>query len=351
MSAHKLLLIGDPHFKSNNLDMMAKACQEILDIIDERQPELCVVLGDTLDSHERIHMTVQAQAISWLRQIAERCPLILKIGNHDRENNQVFLTPIHPFVGLKGAPNITIVDTTIWDRQHNFIYVPYTANGRFLEALAAVDYHPMEPDCTEHPRAIFAHQEFRGCTMGVQTSTKGDVWHTNLPRIFSGHIHEYQVMNNIVYVGTFHQQNYGESSDKAIMMVTIKGEEFQMERIRLKSVPIRATVHLTMAELPHFAEKIPAGCQVRAILHIDATDSKGLESNPYYQALKSSVDKTVLKIDSNRSSLAESMVQQMKEQGRLQALTDRTIYSIEEIVRGMLQDDSYTLDLFNREIL
>ena len=365
----KILSIGDPHFQANNLGLLKDATDEILGIIDEQKPSLVVVLGDLLHTHERINLEAQVQAVEWLKEIAKRCRVIVLIGNHDRVSNQVFQTSVHPFSALKGAHNITIIDTAVWDKETNFIYVPYVPTGRFCEALKTVGYEP-DLDREDHPRLIFAHQEFKGTLMGVQTSVHGDPWSANLPQVISGHIHDHQILPSVYYVGTFYQQNYGETHDKALLMLTVLDEyepddssrqalpnskvkkpKLIFERIYLKSVPRKVTVHLTLAELPNFAEKLPAGCDVKATLHIDATESQGLETNPYYHALKSSTKKVTVKVDSNKASIAESMVQQMKDQGRLEILPDRQIYSIEEIVRGMLQDDPYTLDLFNNEIL
>jgi DNA repair exonuclease SbcCD nuclease subunit len=353
----RILCIGDPHFQANNLALMKDATDEILKIIDDRKPELAVVLGDILHTHERINLEAQVQAIEWLREIAKRCPVVVLIGNHDRSNNQVYQTSVHPFTGLKGAPNITIVDTAIWDKENNFIFVPYVPTGRFREALLTVNYDA-DPTKEDHPRLIFAHQEFKGTLMGVQTSTHGDPWSADLPQIISGHIHDHQVLPSVYYVGTFYQQNYGETHDKSLLMLTILDEyelgkpKLVFERIYLKSVPRKVTIHLTLAELPNFAEKIPAGCDVKVVLHLDATETKSVETDPYYQALKSSTKKVTLKIDSDKASIAETMVHQMKVEGRLQTLPDnRKIYSIEEIVSGMLQDDPYTLDLFRNEIL
>lgn len=346
----RILCIGDPHFQANNLALLKDATDEILGIIDVQKPQLTVVLGDVLHTHERINLEAQVQAVEWLREMATRCPVVVLIGNHDRSSNQVFQTSVHPFVGLKGAANITIVDTAIWDKDKNFIFVPYVPTGRFREALMTVGY---EPESTkDHPKLIFAHQEFRGTLMGVQTSTHGDPWSGDLPQIISGHIHDHQILPSVYYVGTFYQQNYGETHDKALLMLTVLDDcKFDFERIYLKSIPRKVTIHLNLTELPNFADKIPAGCDVKVVLHLDATETKGVETNPYYQALKSSVKKTILKIDSDKASIAETMVLQMKDQGRLKVLEDRQIYSIEEIVSGMIQDDPYTLDLFHNEIL
>lgn len=340
------LLIGDPHFEVNNLEMMKHACQEILDIIDERKPQLCIVLGDTLHTHEKIQLLVLTQATQWFKAIAERCRLIVLIGNHDRVNNQDFLTPIHPFIGMKDVPNITVVDTTIWDKEENLLFVPYVPPGRFKEALSVVEYTPGEEPT---PKAIFAHQEFRGCMLGDKESTKGDYWNPEWPQVFSGHIHTYHVLPKVIYVGTFHQQNYGEDPNKAIMLVSIEEDNFRTERIPLKSVPRRVTVHMNLEELPNFVEKIPPNCQVKVVVHVDATERKGMENNPYYQALKETVDKVVPKTEGDKASIAQNMVQTMKNQGHLKQ--EQTLFNVDEVVQSMLADDPETLQIFNEEIL
>jgi len=341
------LFIGDPHFEVQNLEMMSRAGQEILDLIDEHQPHLCIVLGDTLHTHEKLHMLALAQATDWLRAIAKKCRLILLIGNHDRINNNDYMSPIHPFIGLKETENITVVDKTIWDKQENLIYVPYVPPGRFNEALSAVEYIP---GASEKPLAIFAHQEFKGCLLGDRESTKGDYWNPEWPQVFSGHIHTYHILPKVVYVGTFHQQNYGEDPDKAIMLVDVdEDDQFKMNRTQLKSVPKRVTVQMTLDELPYFSEKIPPNCQVKVALHVDATERKALETNPYHQSLKEVVDKVIIVVTGDKANIAQTMVQTMKQTGRLNA--DRKIFSIEEVVQGMLADDPIALQIFQNEIL
>lgn len=365
----RVILLGDPHFKKDNLDIMSRVCQEILEIIDQRKPDIVISLGDTLDTHERLYLPALTDATKFYIEISKRCELVVLIGNHDRINNSDFLSSIHPFVGLKFYPNITIVDTTIWDKQKNFIYVPYVSCGRFNEALAKVDYSPFQNGVVnlnaEHPLLIFTHSEFQGCIMGMKPSTTGDIWSPNLPQIFSGHIHEYQVIPGVVYVGTFLQQNYGEGTDKALMMLyleenkgTIVMEDpiedkvtrpkILVERIKLLSAPTRVTIHLTAAELPDFAAKIPLGCLVKVVVHVDATELTSLKHNPYYLAMKNMVDKVIEKVESNRASVAQQMVNNFKEKGAL--TVDKKIYGIEEIVTAMLKDDLYTLHIYNTKI-
>src|SRR3990167_4630328 len=172
----RIFVLGDPHFKKDNLHIFEGICNEILSIIDERKPDLCVCLGDTLDTHDRIYLRAQTMAMRFFADIARRCPLIILIGNHDRENNSDFMSKVHPFVGLESHPNIIVVYTSIRETRegHNFIYVPYVPPGRFMEALNSINYSPSTS--VDHPDLIFCHQEFNGCNMGMVVSTKGDVW-------------------------------------------------------------------------------------------------------------------------------------------------------------------------------
>ena len=347
----KILIIGDPHFKASNLSVMAPICDEILALIDEHKFTRVVSCGDTLDTHERIHLSALCFAVRFYQAIAKKTKLVVLIGNHDRLSNQDFCSDVHPFPGLEDTPNITVVWTTVWDKENNFIYVPYVPSGRFNDALALVGYTPGD---SVEPLMIFPHQELRNVIMGIKVSASGDPWGPHLPPIFSGHIHEHQVLPGAVYVGTFLQQNYGESSDKALMVVNLdrnkpKGSNFSYDRIRLRTAPIKTTIHMRIPDLPNAAEKIPPGHQVKVVLHLDATETKDIEKNPWFQSLKSMVDKVVKKVEGDKASIANNMVKEMKKQGRL-APVEKGTYKVEEIVRAMLMDDPNTLHIFESEI-
>ena len=159
----KILVLGDPHIKKTNLYSFTAICNEILTQIDQLQPDMCICMGDTLDTNDRLYLRAHVIATRFFKDIAKRCQLIVLIGNHDRENNSDFLSDIHPFTGLEDNPKITIVWTTrcLQISGFNFIFVPYVYKGRFQEALNTVGYHPEKS--TNHPDLLFCHQEFNGC--------------------------------------------------------------------------------------------------------------------------------------------------------------------------------------------
>lgn len=363
----RIFVLGDPHFKKNNTHIFEQICSEILSIVEEKKPDLCICLGDTLDTHDRIYLRAQSMATRFFINIAEKCPLVILIGNHDRENNSDFMSNIHPFVGLECHKNIKIVYESIRENRNGFdiIYVPYVPPGKFYDALEHVDYYPSQ--YKKYPDIIFCHQEFKGCNMGTITSTKGDIWSTDFPVVISGHIHEYQILPNILYVGTFLQQNYGENENKAVMMMHLEDikdptketfHNIQFERITLKTSPKRKTIHLTFDSLPDFNKVIPpdninkerpqyGGTYTRAILHMDIAEAKSLKSNPYYKSLENTVDKVDIRTEGNKISVAGQIVKQIKEENT----EIEQQYSLENIVKALLKDDLSALKIFEDEIL
>jgi len=247
----RVLVIGDPHFQKKMLPEMELACADILEICRTERPDFCVCLGDTLDTHEKIHLQCLDSAVDFFKSIALICPLYVLIGNHDRMNNQDFLTKVHPFECLETYPGIVI----IWDTLrltiggYDLIFVPYVPNGRFLEALERVEFSS-KPE----PHLIFAHQEFKGCRMGPICSEKGDIWSKQSCPIVSGHIHDEQSLGNIFYAGTFIQQNYGESPDKGVHLLTLTETGYERQKFSLPSVPVYRTVVVREEDMSSLGE-------------------------------------------------------------------------------------------------
>lgn len=217
-----ILLIGDPHFKVKDAERSELMCKEIIEIVKKNSYDFIVILGDILDTHEKVHLQPFTRAVKFIKDLSDFSKIFLLIGNHDRLNNSDFLSDIHAFTSFKNKENyrnkIIIIDKVY--KENNFVFVPYVSNGRFKEALSTIDYKYDEGDI------IFAHQEFKGCKMGALISENGDVWEKNLPLVFSGHIHNYQeIQKNIIYVGTPIQHSYGDTDDKCLLTLKINEEK------------------------------------------------------------------------------------------------------------------------------
>lgn len=268
----RVLAIGDCHFKTSNGPATEAMTQALWSLVEERKPDFVVVLGDTLDRHESIHVQPLARAVTFLEGLAQRAPTYLLIGNHDRPNNSDFLSPFHPFLGLEHTPNLTIAANVVAREIQGelFLFVPYVPPGRFREALATcdVDY--------QKARAIFAHQEFRGAKMGAIISQTGDVWGVDEPLVISGHIHDYDLLQpNIIYTGTPLQHAFGDREDKTVSLFTFSSS-MEQERIDLR-LPRKKIIRLPVADFIRFTLTAPPeNTELKIIVSGSNSDLKSL---------------------------------------------------------------------------
>ncbi len=242
----KVITVGDPHFRKNNVLESQEMVKNLLLKVQEEKPKFIVVLGDVLHRHETINVYPLNRAEEMISKLSKVAPTFVLIGNHDRPNNSNYLTDEHPFNALKHWDNTYIVDKVmdVIISDNRFLFVPYVPPGKFMDALNTID-NPLDETCM-----IFAHQEFYGAKMGAIVSKAGDVWDLSNPLVVSGHIHDYDKLQpNIIYTGTPMQHSFGDKADKTISMFTVhdKGEYFH-ERIDLK-LRKKITNYITPEEL------------------------------------------------------------------------------------------------------
>lgn len=242
----KVLTIGDPHFKHSNIIDMDKLTESIIKKAELIKPDLIVIMGDVLDRHANLHMVPLTRSIQFFTDLKKIAKLYVLIGNHDRKNNQDFLSEEHPFTAVEKWDDVVIVHKPIIDKICGklFTFVPYVPPGRFHEALNHVKGW-------ENSDCIFAHQEFYGCNNGCLFSLVGDKWDISLPLCVSGHIHDFCILQeNLIYVGTPHQNSFGEKTDKTISLFEFS-ETFSHDRIEL-DIPKKITHEITFEEIKDY---------------------------------------------------------------------------------------------------
>lgn len=292
MSALRILVIGDPHFKADNARETSMMTKQIMGIIVERNIDTVVVLGDTLHRHEKIDLHPLRRAVTFFRDIQKLVHLYVLIGNHDFPSNDTFMTNEHAFTFLEEWESTTLVDRVRIETIENkdktvsgkFILSPFIPTGRFEEALSLV----MEPPY-ENIVAVFAHQEFRGAKMNTITSNKGDPWDLSYPLCISGHIHDYDhLQENLIYTGTPIQHGYGDLSRKTISLLHYEeGKEalelVNHERIQL-NIPKKVCVTLTPNELLRF--KIPDNTSIKIKVKGNPYEIKCVMENEHVLRMK-----------------------------------------------------------------
>lgn len=280
-SGTRIMVIGDPHFQVRNIAEVKIFISKVKLYADKIKPRFIVCLGDILHRYETIHVKPFMCAEEFLSQMSQIAETYLLIGNHDRPNNFNFLTNEHPFNSFKKYPNLTIVDTVIAKiiDDNSYLFVPYVETGRFLEALE------QSPVNFQQSRIIFAHQEFMGAKFKAIRSKNGDLWPRDYPLIISGHIHDYErLQDNILYVGSSIQQGYGDSPNKTISILDVTTQSFQEYRINL-GLTAKIQYNLKVDDLNNF---IPDPNQkIKCIIHAPDHEIKSLLKSDKVSELKS----------------------------------------------------------------
>lgn len=268
----KILAIGDLHIRLSNMTSMEIILRYLIELVNAQNPDLVVLLGDTLHTHGKINMLEHNFAVEWISELSEHCRrCLLLIGNHDRPNNRDYMGKNHPFVGVK-IPNLEIVASP-WHREINgigVVAIPYVPPGKFPQAIS--DSQVKNPDL------ILCHQEFKGADMEGYRSTNGDGEPQHECLVISGHIHKYQRLNQkIVYVGTPMQQSFGEDANKGVSLFTVtkRSGNFSWSELRFPSpIKPRQTLEISHEKIDEI--KIDPEIPTRVIIHGPSASLKAL---------------------------------------------------------------------------
>jgi DNA repair exonuclease SbcCD nuclease subunit len=280
-----ILFIGDPHFQISNIQEVDLFLEKIINLATKKNPDIIVIAGDILHTHERLHTLALNKAYDLIDNMRKITKTYVLVGNHDYINNQQFLTNNHWMNGLKEWNNTIIVDNVIKETINNekFIFVPYVPPGRFEEALRTLKDDWISASC------IFAHQEFAGCKMGAIVSIEGDKWDIKNPIVISGHIHsKQQPQKNIYYSGSAMQHAFGESEKNIIAFFSFTKDQYELEEIDLE-LPRKKIVYMNVEEIDTY--NIPeTEDQIKVTLKGDYNEFKAVKKTKKYKNL---VDKGV----------------------------------------------------------
>ena len=226
------LVVGDPHYKEGNTEETNKMEKEVDRLIDEIQPDVVVILGDTIDRYNRVAV---CRSEEWLIRLIQKVRVILLIGNHDRQDNTDYQSRVHPYLGISVSPSITVVDKTY--REDGIVYVPYVPPGRFEEAVGD----------TTGASLIYCHQSFIGSLDPLSADSS-----VNLKcKVISGHIHKRSMIAkdknvsvnlksrwDVYYPGAPLCNNFGDEWERFCCSVVIEDGKVSVTEHEIH-VPIR----------------------------------------------------------------------------------------------------------------
>lgn len=287
-SGVKCLVIGDPHFRRNYILDGEEFASKSVSKARELSPEFIVVMGDTLDTFETVHVPTHRIAVKWLDELSEIAHVYLLIGNHDYINASQYLSDMHIFTPLKKWKNLTVVDRPIYReyRDKSFVFCPYVEKGRLVEALDTLLSE--EEQMWEMADCVFCHQEIRGCQMGAKISTDGDEWNEEYPPLICGHIHNSQIFGNVYMPGAPYQHSYGDNPNKKLWMVNFDSDSedgLDIQEIDL-CMRVKKTIHMNIEDVRKFNPQLTRKHDVRLSLKGTSEQFRVFREGEFYRTLR-----------------------------------------------------------------
>lgn len=138
----KVISVGDPHFRTDNIAEVNLFIDKMEDLAKTQQPDLIVILGDVLHTHERLHTLPLNKAYEFIERMRNIAKTFVLVGNHDMcfAKN----TPILMWDGtVKNSENISVGDMLVGD-DNKPRRVLSTMKGKSkmytIKQLNAIDY-------------------------------------------------------------------------------------------------------------------------------------------------------------------------------------------------------------------
>lgn len=262
-------IIGDLHYKKTNKFITDIAEENILELIKEQNPSFVVILGDTFNDHNKLWLTCYMRVCKFFEKINNLGKhIFLIIGNHEREDNKVYMTDEHFFYGHKYNPMMTIIDRLfvydfqLPDKILKICFMPYVPPNKVHQCFI---------DCNIDPLSInlfFSHIDINGSKTQKLARANWEEWPPNYALNISGHVHDEEIVShNFIYVGTPFQQAFGECENKGVYMMDLNDPSFFRTRFPLKT-PLKKKITLHYTQLESYV------IQPNIELKIDITGSK-----------------------------------------------------------------------------
>jgi len=78
-----MIVVGDPHIQTTNILEFNLFMERLIELIKNRNPSVCIILGDVLHTHERLHTTALNKAYEFIDKLRSYAPTYILVGNHD----------------------------------------------------------------------------------------------------------------------------------------------------------------------------------------------------------------------------------------------------------------------------
>jgi len=183
--------------------------------------DILFFLGDFFDSRQLLDIYVMNSSIDIVVELSEILPVYFMTGNHDIYKK--YDTDVNSIAAFRYIPNVNVIEKpiVISNGESNILVLPWIGSVETEEAYVRANK-------TEY---IFAHTEITGFKYDNGKDIRNSIdfmKFKGIKKIFSGHIHKRQEMQNIIYLGSpYHTKRSDIGNTKGIYLFNPSDNSFE----------------------------------------------------------------------------------------------------------------------------
>lgn len=256
MKTAKLLVVGDPHVRTEDLEECQHLAALVLKTAIETKPDFILVTGDLYHNHDIVHCGVMDFWRQTLAAWAKRgFGIILIKGNHDAPHDAP--AGVHALVAHAEQRNVTVIDKPQviewggWQnrkcsvclepqfespggdvcknghRRADPVWEEFTCKLLMIPYLKSTDEYIAACKQYAHVNTVYCHQTFNGAQYDNGFYDPGGLEPDKIPQktVISGHIHTGQEFDKVWYIGSPRWLTISEANqDKFIWLIEHNSE-------------------------------------------------------------------------------------------------------------------------------
>lgn len=178
-------------------------------------------LGDWFENRSAVNvqtLSMSSDGISKLDKLG--LPIFFITGNHDLYKRNT--RDIHSLSVFANVKNVILVEEPV-SLNGEQLFLPYIFDHEYAQLVDTINEHS----------SVYGHFEFNGFVLtGFSTVMEHGQDHRLISKpkkVFSGHFHKRQVIDNVVYIGNTFPTNFGDAGDVARGMATYDAKADKVE--------------------------------------------------------------------------------------------------------------------------
>jgi DNA repair exonuclease SbcCD nuclease subunit len=242
----RIFLLSDLHFgvRANSLEWISnqKSFFEKFYIPylknNVQKGDLLFILGDWFDNRQLLDINVLNVSIDIMLDLSEILPIHIITGNHDIYKK--YDTDVNSIAAFRYIPNVFVYEKPIivTNRNNKILILPWIGNKDIEENYVRANQFDY----------IFAHVDINGFKYdnGREIKAAGaDLlkFRKNIKKLFSGHIHKRQEIDNFIYIGSpYHTKRSDIGNTKAIYIFDPQNNSFSYNENTFSPIFQRVTL-------------------------------------------------------------------------------------------------------------